>query len=59
MGKVTLPEADLALTLGEDGKIEQLHGTAQAPFPSFGLLGDARRRDTRALPRSGWTAAQT
>ncbi|MEZ4769143.1 MAG: hypothetical protein R2844_12055 [Caldilineales bacterium] len=42
IGKVTLPKADLAVTLGADGRIEQLHGTAQVPFPSFGLLEDAR-----------------
>ena len=42
MGKVKLPQANLDLTLGEDGQIQRLHGTAQVPFPSFGLLDEAR-----------------
>lgn len=42
VGQIALPRADLALTLGENGRIQQLHGVAQVPFPSFGLLEDAR-----------------
>lgn len=42
VGKITLPKADLALTLGDNNHVQRLRGTAQVPFPSFGLLDDAR-----------------
>ncbi len=42
VGKIVLPKADLTLTLDDENHIQQLHGTAQVPFPSFGLLDEAR-----------------
>ena len=42
MGEITLPKADLALTLDDNNHVQRLHGTAQVPFPSFGMLDDAR-----------------
>lgn len=42
VGKIILPKADLTLILDDENHIQRLHGVAQVPFPSFGLLDDAR-----------------
>jgi hypothetical protein len=42
VGDVTLTNADLQVEIGEDGAIRRLHGTADMPFPTFGLLDDVR-----------------
>ena len=39
-GTLSLADADLVLTLDEVGKIQTLRGSAAAPVPTFGLLGD-------------------
>jgi hypothetical protein len=39
-GTLSLADADLVLTLDEAGKIATLRGSAAAPVPTFGLLGD-------------------
>lgn len=39
-GNLSLVDADLVLTLDEAGKITTLRGSAAAPVPTFGLLGD-------------------
>jgi hypothetical protein len=39
-GNLSLADADLVLTLDEAGKIVTLRGSAAAPVPTFGLLGD-------------------
>ena len=39
-GNLSLADADLVLTLDEAGKIASLRGSAAAPVPTFGLLGD-------------------
>lgn len=38
VGEVKLPNARITLELGPDKQIERLHGTAEVPFPSFGVL---------------------
>jgi hypothetical protein len=38
VGDILLRNADLAVTLGEDGAIEQLRGTAEVPLPRLGIL---------------------
>ncbi len=42
IGDVKLTDARLMVNLNEDGSIEQLRGTADMPFPTFGLLDDVR-----------------
>lgn len=42
VGEILLPKANLSVTLDDSNHVERLHGTAQVPFPTFGLLGDAR-----------------
>ena len=42
VGEVTLTNAKLQVEVGEDGKIKRLNGTADMPFPTFGLLDDVR-----------------
>ncbi len=42
IGDVKLTDARLMVNLAEDGSIEQLRGTADMPFPTFGLLDDVR-----------------
>ncbi len=39
-GNLSLADADLVLTLDEMGKVATLRGSAAAPVPTFGLLGD-------------------
>jgi hypothetical protein len=39
-GEVRLPNAQVTLDLGQDNRVERLHGTAEVPFPSFGALED-------------------
>jgi hypothetical protein len=39
-GNLSLLDADLVLTLDEAGKITSLRGSAAAPVPTFGLLGE-------------------
>ncbi|MCC6458258.1 MAG: hypothetical protein IT328_25115 [Caldilineaceae bacterium] len=39
-GNLSLADADLVITLDEMGKIAALRGSAAAPVPTFGLLGD-------------------
>jgi hypothetical protein len=42
VGEVTLTNANLRVEVDEDGKITRLNGTADMPFPTFGLLDDVR-----------------
>ena len=42
VGEVTLTNAQLQVEVDEDGKIKRLNGTADMPFPTFGLLDDVR-----------------
>jgi hypothetical protein len=42
IGDVTLSNADLQIEVGPDGEIQRLRGTADMPFPTFGLLDDVR-----------------
>lgn len=39
-GNLSLADADLTVTLDEAGKVATLRGSASAPVPTFGLLGD-------------------
>lgn len=39
-GNLSLADADLVLTLDEVGNVATLRGSAAAPVPTFGLLGD-------------------
>ena len=39
-GQLQLADADLVLTLDEAGNVARLRGSAAAPLPTFGLLGD-------------------
>src|SRR5690606_17877087 len=39
-GNLSLADAELVLTLDEAGKVATLRGSALAPVPTFGLLGD-------------------
>jgi len=39
-GKLSLADADMVLTMDDAGKISSLRGSASAPVPTFGLLGD-------------------
>lgn len=39
-GELSLADANLVLTLDEAGKISTLRGSAAAPVPTFGLMGD-------------------
>lgn len=39
-GKLSLADADLVVKLDDAGKITTMHGSASAPVPTFGLLGD-------------------
>ncbi len=38
VGEITLTNARLQLELGADGKVRRLNGSADMPFPTFGLL---------------------
>ncbi|MCB0071338.1 MAG: hypothetical protein KDE20_07765 [Caldilineaceae bacterium] len=38
VGEILLRNADLNMTLGEDGAVEQLRGTAEVPLPRLGIL---------------------
>ncbi len=40
VGELKLLNARISLDLGPDKQIERLHGTAEVPFPSFGVLND-------------------
>jgi hypothetical protein len=40
IGQVTLTNARLQVAVGADGKIKRLNGSADMPFPTFGLLKD-------------------
>ncbi len=40
VGELKLLNARILLDLGPDKQIERLHGTAEVPFPSFGVLND-------------------
>jgi hypothetical protein len=40
IGDITLTNASLEIERAADGSIERLHGTADMPFPTFGLLDD-------------------
>jgi hypothetical protein len=42
VGEVTLTNARLQVEVGKGGKIKRLNGTADMPFPTFGLLDDVR-----------------
>jgi hypothetical protein len=42
VGEVMLTNARLQVEVGKDGKITRLNGTADMPFPTFGLLDDVR-----------------
>jgi hypothetical protein len=42
VGEATLTNARLQVEVGKDGKITRLNGTADMPFPTFGLLDDVR-----------------
>jgi hypothetical protein len=42
VGEVRLTNAKLQVEVGEGGKINRLNGTADMPFPTFGLLDDVR-----------------
>ena len=42
VGDVTLTNARLQVEVGEGGKVKRLNGAADMPFPTFGLLDDAR-----------------
>jgi hypothetical protein len=42
VGEVTLTNARLQVEVGKGGKITRLNGTADMPFPTFGLLDDVR-----------------
>jgi hypothetical protein len=42
VGELTLTNARLQVEVGKDGKITRLNGTADMPFPTFGLLDDVR-----------------
>ena len=39
-GPLRLLDADLVITLDQAGRVATLRGSAQAPLPTFGLLGD-------------------
>ena len=39
-GSLALLDADVVMTLDDEGKIAALRGSAAAPVPTFGLLGD-------------------
>ena len=38
VGDILLRNADLTMTMGEDGAIQQLRGTAEVPLPRLGIL---------------------
>jgi hypothetical protein len=42
VGDVILSNANLQVEVGPDGEIRRLRGTADMPFPTFGLLDDVR-----------------
>jgi hypothetical protein len=42
IGDVTLSNANLEVEVDENGAIRRLNGTADMPFPTFGLLDDVR-----------------
>jgi hypothetical protein len=41
-GELKLTDVQLQVAMGADGSIERLRGTADMPFPTFGVLDDAR-----------------
>ena len=41
-GGLTLTNVELQAELGKDGSVERLRGTADMPFPTFGMFNDAR-----------------
>ena len=41
-GDLTLTNVALEVALGADGSVERLRGTADMPFPTFGVLDDTR-----------------
>lgn len=41
-GELKLTDAQLQVQLGADGSVQRLRGTADMPFPTFGLVDDAR-----------------
>ena len=41
-GELKLTDVQLQVALGADGSVERLRGTADMPFPTFGLFDDAR-----------------
>ena len=42
VGEIVLPKAQLDLEMGEDNRIERLHGVVETPFPTLGVLSDVR-----------------
>jgi hypothetical protein len=40
VGTITLPDADLMVEMGENGKIASVRGTAALPLPTLGLFND-------------------
>ena len=41
-GDLTLTNVELQAELGKDGSVERLRGTADMPFPAFGVFDDVR-----------------
>ena len=41
-GELTLTNVELQVAMGADGSVERLRGTADMPFPTFGVLDDTR-----------------
>ena len=56
-GELNLANAQFQVEMGADGSIERLRGTADMPFPTFGVLDDTRII-TPALTW-GWSWART
>jgi hypothetical protein len=42
VGEITLPQAQLDIELGDDNRIQRLHGVVETPFPTLGVLSDVR-----------------
>jgi hypothetical protein len=42
VGEITLPQARLDIELGDDNRIQRLHGVVETPFPTLGVLSDVR-----------------
>jgi hypothetical protein len=41
-GELTLTNVEIQVAMGADGSVERLRGTADMPFPTFGVLDDTR-----------------